>query len=96
MKVALKNAVELAVDLADYFDFAVNEECNQWNECGVSETFLDQGKPVFNVEYENNLDMCDYTNALGMDTIVKNYSLRSHFCSCVDSSRDWKCEEKVL
>ena len=36
MKVALKNAVELAVDLADYFDFAVNEECNQWNECGVS------------------------------------------------------------
>ncbi|CAN0519449.1 unnamed protein product, partial [Scytosiphon promiscuus] len=35
MKVALKNAVELATDLVDYFDFAVNEECNQWNECGV-------------------------------------------------------------
>lgn len=36
MKVALKNAVELVAELADYFDFAVNEECNQWDECDVS------------------------------------------------------------
>lgn len=36
MKVAFKNAVEIAADLVDYFDFAVNEECNQWNECDVS------------------------------------------------------------
>lgn len=36
MKVALKNAVEIAEELVDYFDFAVNEECNQWEECSVS------------------------------------------------------------
>eukprot|EP00904_Undaria_pinnatifida_P012330 jgi/Undpi1/8227/HiC_scaffold_25.g10697.m1 len=97
MKVALKNAVEIAADLVDYFDFAVNEECNQWNECDVyTDNFLKHGKPVFNVEYQNNMDMCDYTNALGMDTIIKNYNLKSFLCSCVDPSRDWKCQDKVL
>lgn len=36
MKVGLKNAIELVPMLVDTFDFAVNEECNDWNECGVS------------------------------------------------------------
>lgn len=36
MKVGMKNAIELLGDLHEYFDFAINEECHQWNECGVS------------------------------------------------------------
>lgn len=36
MKVALKNSVEIVEDLVDCFDFAVNESCNQYDECGVS------------------------------------------------------------
>ena len=36
MKVGMKNAIELLGDLSDYYDFAINEECHQWNECGVS------------------------------------------------------------
>ncbi|CAM9597966.1 unnamed protein product [Laminaria digitata] len=94
MKVALKNSVEVVGDLVDFFDFAVNESCNVYNECDVyTNTFLAQGKPVFNVEYADNRLMCDYTNALGMDTIIKNY--KGHICSCVDSSRDWKCNEVI-
>lgn len=36
MKVALKNCVELLSALVDFFDFAINESCNVWNECDVS------------------------------------------------------------
>lgn len=36
MKVGLKNAVDLVPELAGFFDFAVNEECNAYNECDVS------------------------------------------------------------
>ncbi|CAM9516424.1 unnamed protein product, partial [Sphacelaria rigidula] len=33
MKVGLKNCLELAPVPNEYFDFVVNEECFQWNEC---------------------------------------------------------------
>ncbi|CAM9515826.1 unnamed protein product [Scytosiphon promiscuus] len=96
MKVGLKNCVELLESLVFSFDFAINEECNVYEECdGYSDTFLDQGKPVFNVEYTNDLDMCAYTNSLGMDTIVKDYELTAEFCSCVDPSRNLDCDQVI-
>lgn len=36
MKVGMKNAIELLDDLSDYYDFAINEECHDWDECDVS------------------------------------------------------------
>lgn len=36
MAVALKNAVEMAEDVVDKFDFALNESCHVWGECNVS------------------------------------------------------------
>ena len=45
MKVGMKNAIELLGDLHEYFDFAINEECHQWNECGVSVS-LDASLPT--------------------------------------------------
>lgn len=40
MKVGLKNAIELVDDLSEYFDFAINESCHQWDECDVSKHFV--------------------------------------------------------
>ncbi|CAN0235229.1 unnamed protein product, partial [Scytosiphon promiscuus] len=72
MSVGLKNAVGLVSILVDAFDFALNEECHEWNECGVYEdTFLAEGKPVFNVEYNLNTSVCEEANELGLDTIFK-------------------------
>lgn len=45
MKVGLKNIVELVPVLVDYFDFAVNDECNKYNECDVS--YMKQRKPYY-------------------------------------------------
>ena len=52
LSVGLKNAVALLGDLKNDFDFAVNEQCYAYGECGTyTNTFLAQNKPVFNQEY---------------------------------------------
>ncbi len=49
--IGLKNDIEQIDDLVSYFDFAINEECHEYNECNNLIPFLKQNKPVFNVEY---------------------------------------------
>lgn len=52
LSVGLKNATALLNDLKNDFDFAVNEQCYAYGECGAyANTFLGQNKPVFNQEY---------------------------------------------
>ncbi|WP_456392112.1 endo alpha-1,4 polygalactosaminidase [Persephonella sp.] len=51
--IGLKNDLLQIKDLVDYFDFAVNEQCHQYNECDYLEPFIKQGKPVFNAEYDS-------------------------------------------
>eukprot|EP00752_Nemacystus_decipiens_P003873 g3562.t1 len=96
MKVGMKNAVELMDTTSALYDFAVNEECFTYDECGAyEEPFLAKGKPVFNVEYSKDYSLCPLANELGMDTILKNYDLRSPVCSCADPNRDYLCERVV-
>ncbi len=49
--VGLKNADRHVLDLVDEFDFAVNEQCHEFDECDAFDPFVAQGKPVFNAEY---------------------------------------------
>jgi hypothetical protein len=51
--VGLKNDLAQADALQPYFDFAINEECWQFHECGALRSWpANYGKAVFNVEYE--------------------------------------------
>ena len=52
LAVALKNNVEMIVELADWFDLVINEECFQYNECDGYLPMIEKGKPVFNAEYK--------------------------------------------
>ncbi len=52
--VGLKNTGTLVPDLVDEFDFVVNEQCHEYDECSQFTPFLDQGKPVFNAEYQQH------------------------------------------
>src|ERR1700759_2773331 len=52
MSVALKNDSRQAKQLVGDFDFAVVEECFQYNECGDFKPFVAAGKAVFEAEYE--------------------------------------------
>jgi hypothetical protein len=52
MAVGLKNDLDQALDLRNHFDFAVVEQCFQYDECNKVRPFTRVGKPVFEVEYE--------------------------------------------
>ncbi len=59
LTVGLKNDLGQVPDLVDAFDFAVNEQCAEFDECDALQPFVDQGKPVLHVEYELPLtDFC--------------------------------------
>ncbi len=53
LSVGLKNDLEQVAELAASFDFAVNEQCFEYNECDLLTPFVVQGKPVFNIEYRS-------------------------------------------
>ena len=77
LTVALKNDVEQVPDLAPYFDYAVNEQCQQYNECGNYTTyFINAGKTTFQVEYKLSLTkFCPQANAANRNAITKTYDL---------------------
>jgi hypothetical protein len=47
----LKNDYQQVGELAGDFDFAVDEQCLQYQECQLLEPFVRRGKPVYDVEY---------------------------------------------
>jgi hypothetical protein len=51
MAVLQKNDGEQSAEQEPYFDGALTEECNQFDECGDFEPYLAAGKPVLNAEY---------------------------------------------
>lgn len=51
LAIGVKNNIEQIGQIGSFVDFAVNEQCGEYNECGAYRAFLASGKPVFNVEY---------------------------------------------
>jgi hypothetical protein len=76
MAIALKNDPEQVHQLLDDFDFAVVEECFEFEECGRFSPFIDAGKAVFSAEYEAApASFCPQARALRFSTIRKGYDL---------------------
>lgn len=55
MAVFEKNDPEQAKELEPHFDGVLDEQCNQYQECGAFEPYLRAGKPVLNAEYNRTL-----------------------------------------
>lgn len=55
LSVGLKNDLDQIPELVGEFDFAVNEQCMQYEECDRVAPFVKAGKAVFHVEYEKPL-----------------------------------------
>jgi hypothetical protein len=83
MSVGLKNDLGQVRSLVGSFDFAVNEECAEFDECRELLPFIRAGKAVFHVEYSlPNGRFCAHTKALGFSSMRKRRSL--------DAAR-WPC-----
>lgn len=77
LAVGLKNDLGQLSQLEPDFDFAINEQCLQYNECTNNpppgyRTFLDAGKAVFQIEYRQEPEeFCGEANELGLSSIRK-------------------------
>ncbi len=73
---ALKNDLGQVPVLLPYFDMAINEQCQQFDECAALDPFLAAGKAVFQVEYHvAPTGFCPAANAAGRNAIVKSVDL---------------------
>ncbi|MEV0232115.1 endo alpha-1,4 polygalactosaminidase [Nonomuraea sp. NPDC050786] len=78
LSVALKNDLSQAEELVSSFDYAVNEECFQHDECSDLNVFIKAGKPVFHVEYATSpSSFCAKSKTLKFSSLKKpsDYSL---------------------
>jgi len=71
MAIALKNTLSLIDVLGPSFDCAVNEQCQQYDECDSYQDFIASGKAVFQVEYTSDPSYC---------TTAKQDKLMTKYC----------------
>jgi len=83
ISVALKNCPELVtkVDrtnqrLVDKFDFELDEQCQEYSECGSFTEFTKAGKAIFDVEYKTGLTLnCAQFTSLSINALKKDLDL---------------------
>jgi hypothetical protein len=76
MAVALKNDPKQAAQLVGTFDFAIVEECFQYEECGYYKTFVAHHKAVYEAEYElEPSEFCAAAEALDFSAVRKGVEL---------------------
>ncbi|MEK7777182.1 MAG: endo alpha-1,4 polygalactosaminidase [Chloroflexota bacterium] len=76
LSIGLKNDMDQIPDLLPYFDWALNEQCFEYDECESLLPFIKAGKPVFNVEYElDPSEFCEQANVLNFNSMKKNWNL---------------------
>lgn len=82
MSMGLKNGPEMAPYAAVFADWALNEECNQFEECDGYKAFIARNKAVFQVEYRSNGtrvgDFCPADNRNNFDGLLKDASELLH------------------
>ena len=85
LSIGLKNDLDQVEELLPWFDWVLNEECFQFDECELLLPFVQAGKAVFGVEYQGNpADYCPQANALNYDWLVKDLDLGPSYQSCRD------------
>lgn len=76
LSIGLKNNVDQVSQLSSIYDWALNEECYAYNECGVYSAFTSKNKAVFGVEYEGSTsNFCPKANAANYDWLFKDLDL---------------------
>lgn len=81
--VGLKNDLDQVPQLEPHFDFAVVEQCYEYNECGRLSRFVAAGKAVFIAEYSVDPgQFCAQAQSAGFSAIRKRLELDAWRQSC--------------
>jgi hypothetical protein len=83
LSVALKNDLDQVPDLVGQFDWALNEQCFEFDECDALQPFLDAHKAVFNAEYNLPTSaFCPQAKTMGLSSMLKHLSLDAYRVPC--------------
>jgi hypothetical protein len=83
LSIGLKNDLDQVTQLLGDFDFAINEQCMEYDECEALTPFIKAGKAVFHVEYDiDNATFCPHTTALGFSSMRKHLNLDAWRATC--------------
>ncbi len=83
LSIGLINDLVQVKDLVTHYDWAVNEQCAEYSECGSLKPFIDAKKPVFSLNYSGNTStVCAALNALNFDAIFKDVNLGAYRLPC--------------
>jgi hypothetical protein len=83
LSIGLKNDLNQVDELVQEYDWALNEQCLQYNECETLLPFIQADKAVFGVEYSGNIDVfCPQANGLDFDWLKKQLNLDAWRQSC--------------
>jgi hypothetical protein len=85
--IGLKNDLEQAAELVSNFDFAINEECHDYDECDLLQVFIAADKPVLNAEYADTaaqassraVTLCPQARAEAFHTLILPWDLDDAF-----------------
>ena len=83
LAVGLKNDLGQIPDLLPHFDWALNEQCFQYNECDLLLPFAQANRPVFGIEYQGSpATFCPQANAMDFDFLKKHLALDAWRVAC--------------
>ena len=83
LTIALKNDLDQIPQLVPYFDWALNEQCFAYSECGLLTPFTAAGKAVMNIEYKlSPSKFCPSMNARNFNSLKKSMSLKAGRKAC--------------
>jgi hypothetical protein len=83
LSVALKNDLGQVHDLLPYFDWALDEQCFQYQECNKLLPFIQDNKAVMEVEYKlAPSQFCTQANNLNFNSLKKHLNLGSYRIAC--------------
>ena len=88
LSIALKNDLEQVKVLVNDFDFALNEECFQYDEYEKLLPFIRKNKAVLNVEYKRGkkfqAEVCSQSKKWKFSTLFLSEDLDRSFVSSCD------------
>lgn len=83
LSIGLKNDLEQIPDLVTTYDWTLNEQCYEFDECDLLQPFIAHGKAVFGTEYNTKpADFCLQANAAQYSFIRKHLDLDAWVIPC--------------
>jgi hypothetical protein len=83
LSIGLKNDLDQVTQLLPYFDWALNEQCFEYDECDMLAPFITAGKAVFGVEYDGDPAVfCPQANLSQLSWLKKNLDLDAWRIDC--------------